>query len=69
MLNSLYKRGMAGGLPQIGKDTIFFRYKDETFEVPTYYAIGYGTIGAHYDGICYTVPVTKLRKLAKKLKL
>ena len=68
MLPSLYKRGLAGGLPQIKGDTIFFRFREETFEFPTYELLGYRPKIARYNGICYTAPVAKLRKLKEKME-
>ena len=66
MMEEAYARGMAVGLPQIDKDTIFFRYRDEQFEFPAYELLGMPGI-AHFNGSHYEADVTKLRKLAARM--
>ena len=58
-----YKEGIAQGFPQISTDTIFFRYKDKTWETPTY-----GVVGriAHFNGLHYEAAVKDLKKLKRK---
>ena len=73
MLDSLYKRGMAGGLPEIKSDRIVFRFRDEVFEFDSYFILNKEIGGkrvirlirkqADYSGICYVAPVKVLRKL------
>ena len=59
------EKGMAYGIQQIRTDGIFFRYKNETWELPT------GVVlpkYAHYNGVYYEAKPSKLRKLAKQMK-
>ena len=62
-----YRRGIAQGIGQIARDAIFFRYRDETWEFPTYDVLGYRGI-AHFNGVYYEAKVKDLRKLAKNNK-
>ena len=55
------------GIPQIRKDTIFFRAGDETWEFPAYEMLGAKGI-AHFDGCTYVAKVKDLRKFAKENK-
>ena len=69
MLDSLYKRGLAGGLPEIGTDSVFFRFKDETFEFPSYLILNAEHKGKRivkFDGSCYIAKVERLRELKQK---
>ena len=69
MLDSLYKRGLAGGLPQIETDSVFFRYKDETFEFPSYFILNAEHEGKRivkFDQVCYVAKVERLRELKGK---
>ena len=57
-------KGYAYGLPQINTDSIFFRYKDETWEFPAFDVLGYRGI-AKYQGTCYIARVKDLKELEK----
>ena len=62
-MNDVYDKGLAVGVPQIRKDTIYFRYRDETFEFPTIQVL---PNVAHFNGCYYEAKVSKLRKLKKE---
>lgn len=64
-MNEAYRRGLAYGVPQIKTDTIFFRYKEETFEFPAIDVLGAKGIAKH-NGCYYEANVKKLRTLKAK---
>ena len=68
MLDRLYKRGLAGGLPVIKTDMICFRFRDEVFELPTYEILNHRPKIVRYDGVCYVAKVKDLRRFKKKLE-
>lgn len=71
MLPSLYKKGLAGGLPQIKSDQILFRYKDEVFEFDSYIVLNTVKKGksiCKFDGVCYVAKVKDLRELKNGLR-
>ena len=58
-----FDKGLAVGIQQIRTDSIFFRYKDETWDFPT------GVVlpkYARYNGVYYEAKAYKLRALAKE---
>lgn len=62
MHEALYDRGIAVGHSDITKDVIVFRFRDETFEVPTFkvYPI------VEWTGYSYWCPIDKLRELERE---
>jgi hypothetical protein len=62
-LKEAFEKGLAVGIQQIRTDSVFFRFKDETWEFPT------GVVlpkYAHYNGSYYEAKASRLRKLAKE---
>ena len=55
-------RGYAYGLPQINRDSIFFRAGGETWEFPAFDVLGYRGIAVS-SGPYYLAKVKDLRKL------
>lgn len=69
MLDILYKKGLAGGLPNIKSDAVIFRFKDEVFEFPSYFILNAEKKGksvVRFDGVCYVAKVKDLRELRTK---
>lgn len=60
---ALFARDVAVGHSNIRTDTIDFRFRDETFSVPTVSTIGIGTWNGHF----YTTKIKKLRELMKRV--
>mgnify|MGYP001611760925 CR=1 FL=1 len=64
-MKEAFDRGLAVGIQQIRTDSVFFRFKDETFEFTT------GEVVpkiAKYNGCYYEAKVKDLRKLDRKKK-
>lgn len=57
--DAVYDRGFAVGYSSIKNDTMFFRYKDEVFEIPLLKAHPF----AQWNGYWYEVHIDDLRKL------
>lgn len=66
-MNEAYEKGLAVGIQQIKNDSIFFRFRDETWEFPATIVLGYKGV-ARYNGSYYEAKVSVLRRLAKKEK-
>ena len=66
-MNDVYDKGLAVGIQQIRKDSIFFRFRDETFEFPATELLGVKKI-AKFNGCYYEAKVSTLRRLAKEKK-
>ena len=64
-MKEAFDKGLAVGIQQIRNDSIFFRFKDETFEFPAGEVLGYRGI-AKYNGSYYEAKVSALRRLKEK---
>lgn len=64
-MNEAYSKGFAVGVPEIRRDNIHFRFKDETWDFPTGIVL---PKHAHYNGVYYQAKASRLRKLAKSQK-
>ena len=62
-MNEAYSKGKAVGIQQILTDSVFFRFKDETFEFPTNQVI---PEIATFNGSYYEADVKQLRKMKKE---
>ena len=62
MYAALYDKGIAAGHSDIERDVLVFRFRDETFEFPTFKAYPY----VEFNGYFYTAPVDKLRELERE---
>ena len=67
-----YKKGLAVGESRILTDTVFFRFKEETFEFPSNEVVSlvlnWGTYPQHNEIPLPVAKVSALRKLAKQSK-
>ena len=61
-MKEAYDKGLAVGVGQVKTDTLFFRYKDETYEFPAIDLLGIKGI-AKYNGIYYEAKVKDLRRM------
>ena len=61
---ALYEKGLAVGASDINNDSVVFRFRGETFELPTIKLVG----EMEWTGYFYTMKVDRLRKLAQELK-
>ena len=59
-MNEAFERGVAVGVQQIRTDSVYFRFKGETWEFPSYEVVPHI---AKYNGSYYEAPVKNLRKL------
>ena len=62
-MKEAYDKGFAVGVPEIRRDNIHFRFKDETWDFPTGIVL---PKYAHYNGVYYQAKASRLRKLAKE---